>query len=301
MINLRYHIVSIAAVFLALGIGILMGTTVIEEGVVKTLRADITREENRSNDLEAKNDGLRRQISLWGGLGEEVVPMLTRGSLTGRSVVFVVPPGADSDTIGDAEEALTGAGGQNGGRIDLTGKWSLPDQAARERLALAAGPDDPKTAADPEDLIRLAAERLGARLHRPAEIGDDLLSALTEAGFVKLSGARGAFPPRGSVIVVVGWGGETAAPPPDVFFVPFLESLATRRRAAVIEPLDAAVSLVDRVRRNRDLAAVVATVDHADTVPGGLAFVFALRDLADRRADHFGVRRGASGVAPNLS
>ncbi|TMK19625.1 MAG: copper transporter, partial [Actinobacteria bacterium] len=38
MINLRYHIVSLAATFLAFGLGILAGTTVIDQGLVSSLR-----------------------------------------------------------------------------------------------------------------------------------------------------------------------------------------------------------------------------------------------------------------------
>ena len=39
MINLRYHIVSIVAVFLALGIGVLMGSTIVDRAIVSTLRS----------------------------------------------------------------------------------------------------------------------------------------------------------------------------------------------------------------------------------------------------------------------
>jgi hypothetical protein len=37
MIDFRYHLISIVAVFLALGIGILMGSYVLGEGLVKQL------------------------------------------------------------------------------------------------------------------------------------------------------------------------------------------------------------------------------------------------------------------------
>ena len=38
MINLRYHVVSLVAVFLALGVGVLMGSTVIDRVTVDQLR-----------------------------------------------------------------------------------------------------------------------------------------------------------------------------------------------------------------------------------------------------------------------
>ena len=39
MINLRYHIVSLVAVFLALAIGVVVGSTALKEGTVSVLRA----------------------------------------------------------------------------------------------------------------------------------------------------------------------------------------------------------------------------------------------------------------------
>src|SRR5438876_572478 len=39
LISFRYHVVTIVAVFLALGLGVLAGTTVLDQGLVKNLKA----------------------------------------------------------------------------------------------------------------------------------------------------------------------------------------------------------------------------------------------------------------------
>ena len=41
MINFRFHLVSLVAVFLALGLGILVGSTVIDQGIVNRLDSEI--------------------------------------------------------------------------------------------------------------------------------------------------------------------------------------------------------------------------------------------------------------------
>ncbi|MBV9664035.1 MAG: copper transporter, partial [Actinobacteria bacterium] len=41
MINFRYHLVSLTAVFLALAIGIAMGATVVDQATVKLLRSQL--------------------------------------------------------------------------------------------------------------------------------------------------------------------------------------------------------------------------------------------------------------------
>ena len=53
MINLRYHIVSIVAVFLALAVGVVMGSTVIARSELDFLH-------NRQDDLEGKNKNVSR-------------------------------------------------------------------------------------------------------------------------------------------------------------------------------------------------------------------------------------------------
>ena len=62
MISLRYHIVSLVAVFLALALGIVVGSTVLQEGTVSVLRAtsDRVREESDRNSRETEPRGSRQ-------------------------------------------------------------------------------------------------------------------------------------------------------------------------------------------------------------------------------------------------
>lgn len=76
MIDFRYHLVSIVAVFLALGIGVLMGSAVLGENIVanlesqlKTIRA--TNEDHRQTILD-----LEQQISFDDEFANEVQPIL---------------------------------------------------------------------------------------------------------------------------------------------------------------------------------------------------------------------------------
>ena len=54
MINFRFHIVSLIAIFLALALGIVIGAGVIDRGIVDTL-------DNRINNIEAKADRIQLQ------------------------------------------------------------------------------------------------------------------------------------------------------------------------------------------------------------------------------------------------
>ena len=50
MINLRYHIVSIVAVFLALGIGLALGSTFVDSILVNELKAQVDEFEIEQQD-----------------------------------------------------------------------------------------------------------------------------------------------------------------------------------------------------------------------------------------------------------
>ena len=62
MINFRFHIISIVAIFLALGIGIIMGSTVIDRAIVDGLRTRIDIAESNSINRKEQNDQLQDDI-----------------------------------------------------------------------------------------------------------------------------------------------------------------------------------------------------------------------------------------------
>jgi Copper transport outer membrane protein, MctB len=299
MVNFRYHIVSLVAVFLALGLGVLMGSTVIDQGLVKRLEQNAKGLDGRLTALQAQNDALVRQQDLWDSFGRTSLLPLTKGKLRGRSVVIVSQDGSDARTIDGIAQTLTDAGASIAGRVGLTAKWAIKDDTVREALAVALGVQAAPTPA----LLQAASERIGERLSEPGDPAaqGDLLAALRDAGFLTLdpTGA-GAFPAATSILVMVPSGDKDAKPPQNQFFVPLLRALvAAQRRAAVAETLGSADSLADRVRSDGTLRAAVATVDDADLALGRIALVSALRTLAGGLGgQHYGARRSATAIVP---
>jgi len=117
MINLRYHIVSIAAVFLALAIGLALGSTFVDSVLVSNL-------ESRVDQLQADTESaIERQASAEGALGEAeaerdaalasveaaasvrfevedlVRPYLPQGRLSGTTTLIVAPESTDRDAV----------------------------------------------------------------------------------------------------------------------------------------------------------------------------------------------------------
>src|SRR5207302_10817979 len=95
MINFRFHLASLIAVFLALAIGIVMGSTVVKEATVKGLRAEIHRVERSSNARQRENSALKSQVNDLQAYVRGSVPHSVPGSLSGVTVAIVAVRGVD--------------------------------------------------------------------------------------------------------------------------------------------------------------------------------------------------------------
>jgi hypothetical protein len=109
--NIRYHIASLVAVFLALTVGLLLGTVVVERGVasrqrtalVEGLRKDFGDIRETNATLGAENDQMR-------AFSEEALAVLSRGALGGRTIVVLADP-TRGDAVARASDAIKLAGG----------------------------------------------------------------------------------------------------------------------------------------------------------------------------------------------
>ena len=112
MINFRYHLISIVAVFLALGIGIVMGSTVIDRAIVDGLQNRIDTAEKNSIERKVENERLRDAVQKQ----DEQDTILSGHSVRGyiaKQTVFVVVLGSVSDyIIVETRELIEVSGGR---------------------------------------------------------------------------------------------------------------------------------------------------------------------------------------------
>ncbi|MHB8511420.1 MAG: copper transporter [Actinomycetota bacterium] len=301
MINFRYHIVSIVAIFLALAIGMIMGTTVIKQGVLSQLKRDASDFKARNSELRKQVDDLNFELSELQKFGSTILRPLVKGKLLGKNVTIIEQDGASSDTLNHVVEALVLAGANKPSIVRLTASWSLANDKDRANLTTVAQAQ----ATDTPTITQSAASAIGARILAPSELSapDDLFVKLRDSGFLTFQDlpANGPFPQSGSLIVVIPSGLSDAIPTQDAFFLTLLRAIADKRVVAVAEPMSSADSLARRVQDD-PLRARVATIDHADQAPGQLSLVWALRALElTGIAEHFGTQSGSDGVAPVIA
>ena len=316
MISLRYHIVSLVAVFLALALGIVVGSTVLQEGTVSVLRATSERVRQESERNSRANVALNQDIARLQTFGAAVLPELVQNRLKGRSVVLVDTDKVDGGMRESVRKVLEDAGAQVDGQITF----------ADNRLALAADADRTDMGrllavdTDAADVLRgELVRRLANRLATPAAIpqdnnqrASDMLTSLQDADFLadlKLSRplASGAdpFPRQGSIFVLLGPSAAATATAvaPDAFLVPLADQVSARTGGPVAGGEAAAVpgpaSWITALRNNRELSRRVSGIDSVDTVYGQLALVEALQgSLQQLPAGQYGIKAGASGLLP---
>jgi Copper transport outer membrane protein, MctB len=315
MINFRFHLVSIIAVFLALALGIAMGATVISQGIVDTLNDQIDRVEQNADATNAENNALSTQIDRVEDYMEATAPYLVAGRLNGAAVVVVAARGVDGEVVSRTVELAQTAGADAPGTLWLEESWSLSDPAQADQMAdLLGRPASLPRGPLRRDAWNALAERLAAgpppyastENAQTAADGTDLLTALIDAGFVSYESVGddsdiNDMPDLNARALLID--GTTAEIPPD-------DVVARGTRALLKAGFPVVVAEVyqeqedgpdrgARVAPVRDDGALVeqaSTVDDLDQAEGSTTTVLVLSD--PDVIGHYGYGSGAQAAVP---
>jgi hypothetical protein len=315
VISLRYHIVSLVAVFLALALGIVVGSTVLQEGTVSALRATSQEVRQRSEENRTENLALKQEISRLQAFGTAVLPELVQDRLKGRSVVLVDTDKVDGGLRDGVRKVLEDAGANVDGQITFADdRLALGSDADRTAITRLLGVEDAAPDVLRGELVEKLAARLATSTALPQEDGQrasDMLTGLQDADFLadlKLSRPLAAgtdpFPRQGSIFVLLGPAATaTTALAPNAFLVPLADQVSTQTGGPVAGGEAAAVpkqtSWILALRDNRAVSRRVSGIDSVDTVYGQLALVQALQgSLQQLPAGQYGTKAGASGLLP---
>ncbi|HSP03885.1 MAG TPA: copper transporter [Acidimicrobiales bacterium] len=196
MINLRYHIVSLTAVFLAIGIGLTLGSTFLDRATVENLNGQLENLETRLGERDERigvlEDELTEAEALQNALDEQGSGLLA-GRLDEVPVVVVASSGVDQADVDGAVESLQTAGADVQGEWWMTERLLLADQADIDDLAAVLE----ETSTDPARLRRLAIEGLG----REVQASQRLDAGVDTAAEAPLGDDEGVDPSTGDVEV----------------------------------------------------------------------------------------------------
>ncbi|MBV9410864.1 MAG: copper transporter, partial [Acidimicrobiia bacterium] len=179
MLNLRYHVVSLIAVFLALGVGGIVSSTVVDRVTVDQLKTRLDSVEKSVSQTRKDNDKLNAQVHTWEQFADQGRAELFTGQLRGVPVMVVGVDGIDRKSVDDLRTDLSDAGANVQGTLWLTDKLNLRTQAEANALAaaLAIPEDNP-------DVVRAAAlSKLATALQGSGDpVG--VIPAMQQAGFI---------------------------------------------------------------------------------------------------------------------
>jgi len=308
VISFRYHVFTIVAIFLAIGLGVVAGTTVIDQGLVKNLKNQTEALRQDLGDVRGQVDDLKRQIHGLDGFATAVFPYVAPDNLPLQKVVIVTLDGVEGSLLEQTRSALTAAGAQIVAELSVQPRMASTDPDVEQQLATALGVTVPTDGS----LSLTAARALALRLATapsldPAPSGPDVLQSLLEGGFLvaRGPGVSNKTPEEigGSEQIVVVLAGGPADPSiePGSFAVPLVQELVSSGMpVAAGEPTRTTYPFVEELRSNGTSDGSMVTVDDLDQTMGGLALVLGLHDLVQlNTGGDFGVKAGAAGLLPN--
>src|SRR6266478_5136316 len=99
MISLRQHAISLTAVFLALAIGVVLGSGLLSDTLLSGLRDEKRDLQNQINTLTDGKNALNEKLSAADDFDTQVAGRVVREALTGKSVVLFRTPDANDDDV----------------------------------------------------------------------------------------------------------------------------------------------------------------------------------------------------------
>ncbi len=124
MIDFRYHLVSIVAVFLALAVGIVLGSTELRGAAFSALDRTSSALSAKLEAADNQNSALQQQVQGDHQFAQAAEPVLLKHLLDGKRVVIVTTPGAPSSVVNGVKTGLSDAGATVSGQVALSSKFA---------------------------------------------------------------------------------------------------------------------------------------------------------------------------------
>ena len=311
IVDFRYHLVSIIAVFLALAVGIVLGTAALNGPIQDVLNDNISRLSSDKRALEADVQELRGQVRASDEFALSIAPGLVRRSLVDRRVLLVTTPETPADLPERLTPLLEQAGASITGTLQLLPALSDPQSGPLVEDLVAqvvpAGVELP----DGEPIERATAELAAALVRESPATGVEpaeaqaVVSAFEEADLVQFSSDDETLQAATLAVVLTAEPPDELDEPQEAQQAAVLElasALDTRSDGAVLTgPTGSAGErgIVRLLRQDSGVAGDVSSVDNVETGTGLVAVVLALREQLTGGVGQYGSGGGASGALPS--
>ena len=308
MIDFRYHLVSIIAVFLALAVGIVVGTTALNGPIADNLQGSISSLSANKRQLQGEVSDLRGTIGRDNDFTTLIAGTVLKGELTGQRVLVVSTPEADQGVRDAVLRDLTTAGATVVGQVRLRPDLFDPAKSATVDGVVAQVLPSDVTIPSGSSSERAAATLATALVRRT---GSTVTAAQSQQVIGGFQGAHlldidsDAVLPTATLVLMLAGPAPSGKPADlkarnaaELALARAFDARAGMVLAGPVTALDPG-GLLGALRDDGALTRSVSTVDSVDTPRGQVAVVLALHQQTQDGVGSYGDGRGAQGPAPS--
>ena len=277
---MRYHVISLVAVFLALAIGILLGTTLVERGLINEQKSEIKSLRKTFDEIKEKNSLLHSELETYRAFANQSKPYLVTNRLTGRSFMVLATEKPGNDELAKISETVASAGGSLPVTIIIADSKVFNDPGVVDSLSkLFQMPPQPQALKE-----RVFAEIVNEGI---SYSNPPVLQELERIGVISLKGTLPG-PVSGGILL----GGKKKPESEDfkTTDLPLISAFAVTNYPLLgvgwSETPDSVMLAYKK--------AGISTVDHVEKVPGQVAMVMVL----EGRVGNYGSGKEATRLIP---
>jgi Copper transport outer membrane protein, MctB len=301
LIDFRYHLVSIVGVFLALAIGLVLGSTTLKPSVQAALERTAAQEHQQIDQLIASGKLSRSQLAA----DEQFAQVLD-----GRRVVLVTAPGAPGAVTNGVSTALTQAGAVISGQVQMRAEFFDPSASTQQALSQVAQQAAAATTLPTGSAVVQAGRVLaGAILTRgdpgqptagqPDPAAKNIVQSMASAGFLTAVGEPWSRATLAVVVIPASPPSQNDSNPASQRLVTLAQQLNLAGHGTVVAGSvggSLAGSAIDVLRSGGE-SFRFSSVDNADMITGQIAVAQALQQSLRGGFGSYGIT-GPDGPAP---
>ncbi len=310
MISLRQHALSLAAVFLALAVGVVLGSGFFSDTLLSSLRDEKRDLAAQINGLNDQKNVLNEKLSAANNFDVQLGGRIVHDALGGKSVIVFRTPDAKDDDVAAVSKLIGQAGGTVTGTVSLTQEFVDANSAEKLQTVvnssiLPAGQqlntklvDQGSQAGDLMGIALMINTNPAAPEVQDAQ-RDTVLAALRDTGFITYqpSDHIGA---ANAALVVTGGSLPQDAGNQGVSVARFSAALAPHGSGTLLAGRDGSATggaAVAVARADAGMSSAISTVDDVDTAPGRITAVLGLHDLVNGgHVGQYGTGHGATSI-----
>ncbi len=310
MISLRQHALSLAAVFLALAVGVVLGSGFLSDTLLSSLRDEKHDLYSQIDWLNDQKNVLNEKLAAANNFDNQLVGRIVHDALGGKSVVVFRTPDAKDDDVAAVSKLVGQAGGTVTGTVSLTQEFVDANSAEKLRTVVNSSilPAGQQLSTKLVDQGSQAGDLLGIAMlinSNPAvppvddPQRDAVLAALRDTGFITYQPAD-RLPAANAALVITGGALGQDAGNQGVSVARFSAALAPHGSGTLLAGRDGSATggaAVAVARADAGMSSSISTVDDVDTAPGRITAVLGLHDLLNGgHVGQYGTGHGATSI-----